>query len=320
MYGLKDLKSKIEIDANSVECPVKGCSFKVVRQRKTFKREQKYQCCTHKIYISPSTFAYETEKENLLWHDSSDKQLFEEIKKVKRESRIARDNSEDALTWNVMRFLDRQGLVTDFLSKLSNKKINESELILWSYSPKEKSSWTLLNKAREEFGEIIRRGSEPDIIVKTDKVLYFIEAKLNANNKSKPSNPKNRKQYETGGNNMFRQIFRSDYENVVIKDRRYELMRFWLLGNWIAHQLKVDFEFYNLVPSSREKDIESGFGKHIIQTEKSKFFRLTWEKIYDYIRVLEDDIEKQKIIEYFENKTIGYNNRGNIIKAFDIAK
>ena len=220
-----------------------------------------------------------------------------------------------------MRFLDRQGLVTDFLSKLSNKKINESELILWSYSPKEKSSWTLLNKAREkEFGEIIRRGSEPDIIVKTDKVLYFIEAKLNANNKSKPSNPKNRKQYETGGNNMFRQIFRSDYETVVIKDRRYELMRFWLLGNWIAHQLKVDFEFYNLVPSSREKDIESGFGKHIIQTEKSKFFRLTWEKIYDYIRVLEDDIEKQKIIEYFENKTIGYNNRGNIIKAFDIAK
>ena len=318
MYGRKDLKTTIRIDTNSVECPVKGCYVKVDRQRNSFKREQNYLCPIHKIYISPSTFEYETEKENLLWFDNADKLLFEEIKKVKRESRIARDNSEDALTWNVMRFLDRQNLITDFLSKLSNKKINEAELILWSYSPKEKSNWTLLNQARIEFGETIARGSEPDIIIRTDKVLYFIEAKLTANNETKPSDRQNKKRYETGGNKMFAQIFKSDYETIAIKEKRYELMRFWLLGSWIANQLNLDFEFHSLVMHSKEQEIESEFGKHIIESEKRKFYRLTWELIYNFIETLKNNMEKQKMTDYFENKIIGFSSSGKIIKAFKV--
>ncbi len=193
MYGLKDLKLTINIDDESVDCPVKGCSEKVKRQRVSFKREQEFYCPIHKIFISPSTFEYETEQKNLLWYDSIDKDLFNEIKKVKRESRLARDNSEDALTWNVFRYLDRQKLLPNFLSQLSQKEIKETELILWSYSPREKSNWELLNKARIEFGETIARGSEPDIIIKTDKVLYFIEAKLTAPNETKPSDLRNKK-------------------------------------------------------------------------------------------------------------------------------
>lgn len=320
MYGLKDLKTTIKTDINSVECPVKGCSVKVDRQRNSFKREQNYLCPTHKIYISPSTFEYETEKENLLWFDTPDRLLFEEIKKVKRESRISRDNSEDALTWNVMRFLDRQGFITDFLSQLSNKEIKEAELILWSYSPKEKSAWTLLKQARIEFGETIARGSEPDIIIRTDKVLYFIEAKLTANNETKPSDLKNKKKYETGGNKMFSQIFKSDYETIAVKEKRYELMRFWMLGSWIANKLNVDFEFYSLVMQSQEQDIESEFGKLIIESEKRRFSRFTWEQIYDYIETLKDNVEKQKMTDYFENKIIGFSSRGTIIQAFNIVK
>lgn len=318
MYGLKELKGCIKIDKESVECPVKDCSVVVERQRKSFKREQKYQCPNHKIFISPTTFEYETEQENLLWYDSADKYLYNEIKKVKRESRIARDNSEDALTWNVMRFLDRQGLLTDFLSQLSNKKINEAELILWSYSPKEKSDWTLLNKARIEFGETIERGSEPDIIIRTDKVLYFIEAKLTAKNETTPSNPQEKKKYETGDNNIFQQIFKSDYETVAIKEKRYELLRFWLLGSWIAKQLDIDFEFYSLVMQSREQEIKGDFAKHIIETTKRKFSRMTWEQIYDYIKTLTNNKEKQKMTDYYENKIIGYNSNSTIIKAFNI--
>lgn len=318
MYGLKDLKTTIKTDINSVECPVKGCSVKVDRQRNSFKREQTYLCPIHKIYISPSTFEYETEKENLLWFDNSDKLLFEEIKKVKRESRIARDNSEDALTWNVFRFLDKQGLLPDFLSQLSNKEIKDTELILWSYSPKEKSDLTLLNQARKEFGEAIARGSEPDIIIRTNKVLYFIEAKLTAKNETTPSELQNRKEYETGGDRLFQHIFKSDYETVAEKEKRYELLRFWLLGSWMAKKLSVDFEFYSLVMQSRELDIEATFGKHIIETTERQFSRLTWEQIYAFIKLLPDNKEKHIMTEYFENKTIGYNSISAIIKAFNV--
>lgn len=318
MYGLKELKTEIKIDNNSVECPLKDCSVHVERQRKSFKREQKYQCHNHKIFITPTTFEYETEQENLLWYDSVDKNLFDEIKKVKRESRISRDNSEDALTWNVMRFLDKHGLLIGFLSQLSSKEIKEGELILWSYSPKESSDRSLLNDARKEFGETIAKGSEPDIIIRTDKVLYFFEAKLTANNKTTPSELKNRKKYETGGNKLFQQIFKSDYETIAEKEKQYELMRFWLLGSWMADQLDIDFEFYSLVMQSREQEIRTKFGKHIIENDKRRFSRLTWEQIYDFIKTLTNNKEKQKIIEYFQNKIIGYSSKGTIIKAFNI--
>ena len=253
-----------------------------------------------------------------MWCDKSDKLLYDEIKKVKRESRIARDNSEDALTWNVMRYLDRKGLLADFLSHLSNKEIKEAELILWSYSPKENSDWSLLNEARKEFGETVARGSEPDIIIRTDKVLYFLEAKLTAKNETKPSDLQNRKKYETGGNNQFQQIFKSDYETVAIKEKRYELMRFWLLGSWMAKQLEIDFEFYSLVMQSRDQKIKEDFGKHIIETSERKFLRLTWEQIYNYVQTLTYNKERQIMTDYFENKTIGYSSNRTIIKAFDI--
>jgi len=204
-----------------------------------------------------------------------------------------------------MRFFDRQGLVSDFLSRLSNREIKDAELILWSYSPKENSNWSLLNRARTEFGETIARGSEPDIIIKTDKVLYFIEAKLTANNKTKPSDLQNKKKYETGGNKMFPEIFKSDYETIAVKEKGYELMRFWLLGSWMAKQLEIDFEFYSLVMQSRELEIEATFGKHIIESPERKFFRLTWEQIYAFIELLSDNNEKHIVTEYIENKTIG---------------
>ncbi len=316
MYRLRDLKDIIKIDINYVECPVKGCSKIVPRQRKTFKREKKFFCPEHRIYISPSTFEYETEKENLLWTDNKDEQRFNEIKTVKRESRISRDNSEDALTWNVFRFLDKLGLLSDFILQLLGKETNDSELILWSYSPNEKNTWDDLNKARLEFGETITRGSEPDIIIKTDKVLYFIEAKLNAGNKTKPRDIQNRKKYETGGNELFSKIFKFDYEKIVKEDRRYELMRFWLLGCWIAEKLNLEFEFYSLVKKTRETDIETEFGKHINQSDRRKFARITWEQIYDYIKTLENTEKQKLMIDYFENKTVGYTN-GKLKKAFD---
>jgi hypothetical protein len=86
----------------------------------------------------------------------------------------------------------------------------------------------------------------------------------------------------------------------------------------MARQLEIDFEFYSLVMQTREQEIEAKFGKHIIESDKRRFLRLTWEHIYDFVKTLTDNKEKQKITEYFENKTIGYSSNGTIIKAFNI--
>ena len=319
MLGMDELKENIEVTETTVECPVKGCIEKVERQRVVFKKEDRFKCPKHNIYISPSTFEYQSELDNMLWKDKADLHLFGRIKTVKRESRIARDNSEDAVSWNVFRFLERSNLVETSLSSIIDTLLKSSEVIYWSYCQRENSSWSELNKAREEFGEEIKRSSEPDIIITTDDTLLFIEAKLTAGNETVPSDMSNSKKYETGGDNLFSKVFKSDYKTVAIVEKKYELLRFWLLGSWIAEQQNWDFYLVNLVLSDREKEIEALFKGHINENQRRKFLRITWEDIYGYI--LNSNLsggDKNLMVRYFRNKTIGYDGNGELQKAFSI--
>jgi hypothetical protein len=318
MLGVEKLKEKIEITATTVECPVRGCSEKVERRRRFSKNEDRFRCPKHSILISPSTFKYPSKQDNLLWKKRLDLELLEKIRAVKRESRMTWDNSEDAVSWNVFRFLEKNGLIEGFLGLITGTVLKSSEVMYWSYSQREKTIWSELNKARKEFGEEIKRSSEPDIIVKTHNVLFFIEAKLTAGNKTVPSDVSNTKKYETGGDNWFSEVFSSYYKTIAVDEKKYELLRFWLLGTWIAKQQNLDFYLINLVLSEREVDIESIFKKNINENQRRKFLRITWETIYQYISKRSLARDKDIMIRYFKNKTIGYNKDGRLQKAFSI--
>lgn len=316
MLGIKELKETIQITDKTVECPVKACSVRVERQRGEFRRDDKFKCPKHHIFISPSTLEYDNYRDNLLWKDPSDSKLLDKIFEVKRESRMARDNSEDAVTWNVFRFLEKNNLVNNLLSKVTGQDVNSSEVIYWSYNQQEGEAWTMLNKAREEFGEAIRRGSEPDLIIKTDKALFFTEAKLGASNETTPTDKNNPKKYQTGGNDWFKQVFISDYKTIAITEKKYELMRFWLLGTWMAEQSSLEFYLINLVREVQGKNIETAFKKHIKEDGKREFRRLTWENVCEYILNSSVSPHKEVIIRFFRNKTFGYDKNGKLRKAF----
>lgn len=318
MLGVEELKERIKLTETTVECLVKGCSEKVERQRKnTRKKKVRFRCPIHKIVISPSTFEYPNESDNLLWKEQSDLELLKRIKTVKRESRMAQNNSEDAVSWNVFRFLERNNLVEGFLGSITDTPQKSAEVIYWSYSQREDAGWSLLNRARREFGEQIKRASEPDIIIKTDNALFFIEAKLTAGDETIPSDLNNSKKYETGGDNWFSKVFNSDYKTVAIAEKKYELLRFWLLGTWMAKQQDLDFYLINLVLSEREANIEAIFKGHIKENQRRKFLRITWETIYQFIsKNLSKD--KDTMMKYFRNRTLGYDGNGRLQKAFSI--
>ena len=318
MFGIKEMKKKIEITEKTVECPVKGCTVKVERQRHKFQRKSQFKCPLHSIYISPSTFEYDHEIDNILWHDAEDLALLNATKKVKRESRIARDNSEDALTFNVFRFLEKTNQVGLLLSSLTKSQIKDPEIIYWSYSRKDDGTWTGLSKARKEFGERNRGGSEPDLIIVTENELFFIEAKLTSTNKT-PGHNKNKDNYLYGGNGWFNRVFRSDFETVAIKEKKYELMRLWLLGTWLADQLGRTFYLVNLVLSEREKHIEQLMRSHFFMNDHIYFNRLTWEDIYWFVfrmDIISED--KDMLLRYFENKSLGYDRFGELRRAFHL--
>jgi hypothetical protein len=321
MYKLTDFKEQILITDKSVDCPIKSCNIKVDRQRKDFKRLDNFKCPIHNIYISPSTIEYESDLDNLLWIDKQDQALLYQIKTVKRESRISRDNSEDAVTWNVFRFFERNKSLDDFLSLVSSDFHSSIELILWSYSQKEQKGWSHLDMARLEFGENIKRGSEPDIIILTDKTLFFIEAKINASNKTTPSEPNNLKKYTVGGQKWFSKVFKSDYSTIAITDKKYELMRFWLIGTWIAKELNIDFHLVNLVLNDKELLIDKEFGKHIICNSHNRFSRLSWESIYNLIKDSnKSNSEADLIIDYYKTKSAGYDSNGRLKRTFKTIK
>lgn len=326
MYNLLNLKPKITVTETTVECPVESCNHIVERQRDKFLRLDKFKCPIHNIYISPSTFEYEKEADNLLWTDPNDLALFNRIKNVKRESRISRDNSEDAVTWNVFRYLERNHLLESLLYHISGEIHSECELILWSYSEIENmqhqskySGWSFLNVARRQFGEIVKRDSEPDIIILSDKTLFFIEAKVQAHNNTIPSNSSNPKMYLSGGKNWFREVFKTTYQSVAIDERKYELTRFWLLGTWIAKEMGRKFQLVNLVLSGKERKIEADFGKHIMSDSNNRFSRFTWEEIYTLIGETKlANNETHIILDYFNYKTTGYRSNGLVKKTFTI--
>ena len=318
-YGVNKLKSETRMTESTVECPVIGCDERVVRQRKKFQAKPEFQCPRHMIFISPSTFEYQSMFDNLLWKDENDLALLNGIMYVKRESRMARDNSEDALTWNVFRFLEKTKLLSEFLSDRIGFPGNIVDLVYWSYSKRASNVSPNLDKARYEFGEYPKQGSEPDFIVIGDQIVYWIEAKFTATNNTKPSKPEEMKRYLTGGHGWFSSVFNSNYENICIEQRKYELMRFWLLGSWMAKQLGRKFCLVNLTLTEREKEIEERFKPHIIENDRRVFMRITWEGIYEFIKhSAPSSHETETLRAYLKNKTIGYDHHGKLQMALSL--
>lgn len=320
MYGFSELK-KTQLTSKTVPCPVLGCHHNAEKAKSGDKlRQRRFLCKQHHIYISPSTFAYENESDNILWGYD----ILQEHKADKRESRIARNNSEDALTWNVFRFMENAGLLIPWLSGFAYRPVRQAETMFWSYRREEHGAWSLLDKARSTFGEAIGTGSEPDLIVYSASTLFFIEAKYGSGNNTTPSAGTNRKQlvekYRMGGQGWFSQVFKggTDFGRVAYDEKSYELSRLWLLGTWIANELGADFRLLNLVCDDEEKAIVERFGIHLAKDAGRKFVRTTWEGIYQAI--VESDIqgeEVETIRRYFEEKTDGYKS-GALQRAFNL--
>lgn len=114
-------------------------------------------------------------------------------------------------------------------------------------------------------------------------------------------------------------MFKLDFETVAIAEKKYELLRFWLIGSWMAELLNLNFYLVSLVLSKKERNIESAFERLIKENRHRKFLRITWEDIYEYI--LNSSLpneDKDAILRYFENKTIGYDTNAKLRRAFSL--
>jgi hypothetical protein len=319
MLGIKDLKPAITVTDTSVECPVLNCSVVVVRRRKGDKQSDRFHCPQHGIYISPTRFEYECESNNLLWHDEDDAALLRAVKTVKRECRLTHNTSEDAVTWNVFRYLEKSDRVAKMISYLCERSVVNPKLVYWSYSRPDCGVWPPLAQVRAIFGERPQSSTEPDVIIVSEDTLYWIEAKFSADNGTRSESPTAKRHYLMDGNAWFTQVFKCDYDEIARNQSHYELMRLWLLGTWVAKSMKPirRFVLLNLVCEGQEEDIEDRVASLLAQSPDRHFWRATWEDIGQYITAnCPRNLEREVVLDFFRNKALKYDHRGRLQPGF----
>lgn len=267
----------------------------------------------------------------MLWTSAEDISLWDCIKAkgVKRESRIASDNSEDAVTWNVFRYLEVSGRIGEFVDSLTGDRSSQNaQVIYWSYCQSNRKPYPPLLAAAATFGEHVARRSEPDVILEDESNLVFIECKFGSGNRTQPSDPENQKLYLSGGDGWFGSVFNPDvtFATIAVQNRLYELMRLWILGSWIASQKRKRFFLVNLVRDNAigEANIESRFTPLTLKNTQRNFVRYTWEQVF--IRFILPDVsvsDAAKVAEYLQQKTMGYSltskgRQGKLRKAFTL--
>ncbi|MBH0161838.1 hypothetical protein [Fictibacillus sp. 26RED30] len=310
MYNRTTLKEKVSQTAEWIECPVLNCKHQVPRQKKTFKTTDDYLCPTHNIFLSPTTFEYTDYTMNLLSKSPEDIQLLRTILKKKRENRLARNNSEDAVTWNMFRYLETSNQLEKYLESIGIHNALNPKIHYWCYDKESQNAYPLLLKARSTFGEKPSSGSEPDLLIETEDAIIVIECKTGSSNNTIPSRAEVEKLYTEADNWFFTKVFNAGFYTIAIQEKKYELLRFWLLGLWMAKQKKKEFYLINLVRKVKERNIEREFGKHLT-SGMGTFKRTTWEEMYHFIK-RSSSPNRNIALHYLENQTIGYTSSGNI--------
>ena len=319
MYGLDDLKSQLRVTDGAVECPVLGCDQFVARQRRRFVVDDRFICPVHGICISPTTWKYGGTEDNLLWTAPADLALLEAIELDKRESRMAFDNSEDAVTFNVFRYLERNPAeLAVVLSDMAGHPVSQAELAYWSRHAVSGRRWSPLAEARRTFGEKEAQGSEPDLIVVAAGILVFIEAKLTSTNVTSAPRSGARKEYLIGADAWFGRVFQADWQSIAVTGRRYELMRFWLLGTWLAADLGLKFRLVSLLPArQRTPSRHEPFEDYLCQDDGARFRIWSWEDVRDSLaRDGTRDEDGARLAHYWATKTIGYGSDRRLRPAF----
>jgi Holliday junction resolvase-like predicted endonuclease len=206
--------------------------------------------------------------------------------------------------------------------------VRDLELVYWSYSAQDHGCWPELRRARQAFGEHVHGSTEPDLIAASSQAVVFIETKLTAGHNTHPrlqnslqldSQPSTRvlEKYYLAEDGWYDQVFNVDPLTLAVQ-QKYELMRQWLLGSWLAAQSGCDFYLIVVDRAGNDSDLERRIGLSLQQAPGRRFLHTTWEELYTWLAgCIPVDYDWERLLSYLRNKTTGYQD-GVLQLAFQI--
>lgn len=223
-------------------------------------------------------------------------------------------NSEDALTWNVFRYLDSYNILFLFSEILKNGNFNDVKLLVWSlaFNDKDKElQYVVGSEIRRIDGKYRGQITEPDIIIETEDEVYIIECKLGMP-ESYPGHL-----WEGKGNGPVKRFedYLVEYENPFINMKEcnefyqeaYQLFRMAFYAYRIGRILKKKSYIVSLVnktwwelkkQNSSPKFIWEQFCVKYLDDNKIGSISITWQCIRDH---LNNTGNGKELIEYLNN-------------------
>ena len=322
-YGINDLDPQVQSDkkAGLVRCYVRDCKHWLNPPRR---RAAGDICPDHGIFChSSNTYDYADMRRNII----ADPDLF--FRRVighpdKFESgRFGQERSEDAVSWNVFRSLQRAGLLKGVAALAGERHEQEPTLYLWGLRVSDDSfvHWELLRKARARFETnlpVKRPKTEPDIALHLPgQYLILIEAKFTSDNSFYTPGPRK------GSSNLtFAELLDIYWDQGLrILNRQeasgrnrvpYQLYRNTIFSEFMAALDSPATRAYhlNLVRDGYEEDTAVEFTGLLNPGFVDRFARITWEQLYAI--AAQQPRELGRLRRYIETKS------EHLIKAFRV--
>lgn len=299
-YGILDLEQTIVAEAGPprwVKCYVQGCQEMLRPAGRGFHGDP---CPVHGICChlsgSNATFVYRDPRRNLI----TSPELF--MSRVRRNPnkteshRFGFLNSEDAVSWNVLRSLQEAKALYLLAQWVTGQEIHDEPfLYLWGLSSSDDrfKPWPLLNEARKRFEigrlPVKRPLSEPDItLFLPGRLLLMLEAKLlSANPVVYRGQPRKTAQSLTLEelidlyNDPALQIL--DFDKARSAEYVWpQLYRYLVFAEFMARLDSPNTQAYlaNLVRAGQEHHSTREFSQFLRPEYTNRFVRITWETIY----------------------------------------
>jgi hypothetical protein len=327
-YGTADLDAEVHPvpgQPRRVRCYVRGCSAVL---RTPTRRDRGELCPVHGVRchwsLGSSTYSYWDVRRNII----ASPDLFASRlvgHPFKYEShRLAQENSEDALSWNVFRSLQEAGQLHEIARWITGQDITtEPLLFLWGIGLSQDifQPWNLLIEARERFENnlpVSRPLTEPDIaLFLPGRYLVLIEAKFTSPNTFYANGP--RKDGSSLTKDELLNLYHDpglrilDWEQARTSERvYYQLWRNMIFAEWMASRDGRTTMAYHvsLTRAGAESDSCDRFRQMVRPEYRGRFVHIAWEDIY--WQCAKDNSRMSRLQKYLENKT------AKLTKAFRI--
>lgn len=293
-YGVNDLVQRLRPapDGQSIYCPVRGCNHALTPPARNGVRGT--VCPEHQLRVHRSgTYSMADYRRNLI----VDGDFFHsEIRyhPFKYEShRFGLECSEDALTWNVFRSLQRHGQLSQVVELVTGlNPSSEPKLFLWGLElhGNTVTPWQHLIEARDRFESDLpmqRPMTEPDIgLWVPGQITLLIEAKFCSNN---PTYRVDRTKLLDLTIGQLLQIYQWEGMQLLSLEEaqrreqlHYQLWRNLIFAEWMAGLDSKNTQPYvaNLVREGYEAEVCEPVLTMMNRNRRDRFEQITWEQLY----------------------------------------